>query len=175
MYCYNYYFYKQLKTFSESAGQKSPWYKFENVYTVDFAKKLRHELWDKEKTQEELMREHGFICVIKADDKYNAWIEKFKDKNPLVIYSMWDGYIDRKKGKEAYNQEWADFFAPYQKSGQFRNMHTSGHAAAQMIAEVIEAVNPQEAIIPMHTENAAGFQELEIRQELKDRCVYEQK
>ena len=162
MYCYNYYFYKQLKAFSETAGEKSPWYQFEDVYTIDFEKQLSHELWDKDKTQEELMREHGFLCVIKAEDKYNEWIEKFKEKNPLVIYSMWGGYIDKATGKDAYNKEWADFFAPYQESKQFRDMHTSGHATAKMIASVINAVDPQEEIIPMHTENVEGFKELRI-------------
>ena len=108
------------------------------------------------------MREHGFLCVIKAEDKYNEWIEKFKEKNPLVIYSMWGGYIDKATGKDAYNKEWADFFAPYQESKQFRDMHTSGHATAKMIASVINAVDPQEEIIPMHTENITGFRELDI-------------
>lgn len=167
MYCYNYYFYNQLKTFSHTAGKKAPWYQFKNVYTIDFDKTLSNELWDKDKTQEELMREHGFLCVIKAEDKYNEWIERFKDKNPIVIYSMWDGYISEEKGKEAYNKEWADFFKPYKESNQYRDLHTSGHATAKMIASVIQAVEPQEAIIPMHTENVEGFRELKIDNKYK--------
>lgn len=170
MYCYNYYLYKQIKTFSGAAGKKSPWYKFEDVYTVDFKKQLSHRLWDKNRSQEELMREHGFLCIIKADEKYNEWIERFKDKNPVVIYSMWDGYLQEKKQGEdnpAFNKNWADFFEPYKKSGQFKQMHTSGHATAKMLTDVINAVNPQKAIYPMHTENADGFRELEIRDELK--------
>lgn len=167
MYCYSYYFYKQLQTFSNTAGERSPWYQFKDVYTVDFEKQLSHKLWDKDKSQEEFMREYGFLCVIKPDEKYHEWIERFKDKNPLVIYSMWDGYIDVKKGKEAYNETWAQFFEPYKFSGQYRDMHTSGHATAKMIADVINVVDPQEEIIPMHTENMAGFKELDIREDLK--------
>lgn len=167
MYCYNYYFFNQLRTFSRIAGSHNPEYQFEHIYTVDFEKPLGHELWDEDKTQEELMREHGFLCVIKAEDKYNEWIERFKDKNPLVIYSMWDGYINKKKGKEAYNKEWADFFNPYKRSKQYRDLHTSGHATAKMIAEVINAVDPQEEIIPMHTENVKGFRELDIDERYK--------
>lgn len=163
MYCYNYYFYKQLKTFSKTAGRRSKRYIFKDIYTVDFQKQFSHELWDKDKTQEELMREHGFLCVIKADSRYNEWIEKFKDKNPLVIYSMWDGYIDKDKGKDAYKQEWYDFFRPYQESKQFRDLHTSGHATVKMIEDVIQAVDPQEEIIPMHTENVEAFKELIIK------------
>lgn len=172
MFCYNYYFYKQLQTFSNTAGERSPWYQFKGVYTVDFQKQLRHELWGENKSQEEFMREYGFLCVIKPDEKYHDWIERFKDKNPLVIYSMWDGYIDAKKGKDAYNGAWAQFFAPYKNSGQYRDMHTSGHATAKMIEDVIKAVDPQEAIIPMHTENTKGFRELDIKEEFKERiCV----
>lgn len=167
MYCYSYYLYKQLKTFSQTAGKRTSLYQFENIYTIDFDKQLSHELWDRDKTQEELMREHGFLCIIKAEDKYAEWIERFKDKNPLVIYSMWDGYIDKEKGKDAYNEKWADFFAPYIDSRQFMKLHTSGHATAEMIASVIEAVDPQEAIIPMHTENVAGFKELDIDERYK--------
>ena len=162
MYCYNYYFYKQLQTFSNTAGERSPWYQFKGVYTVDLEKQLSHKLWDEDKSQEEFMREYGFLCVIKPDEKYQDWIERFKDKNPLVIYSMWDGYIDVKKGKDAYNETWAKFFAPYKTSGQFRDMHTSGHATAKMIEDVIKAVDPKEEIIPMHTENVEGFRELKI-------------
>lgn len=162
MFCYNYYFYKQLQTFSNTAGKKSPWYQFKGVYTVDFEKKISHELWNENKSQEECMREYGFLCVIKPDEKYHKWIERFKDENPLIIYSMWDGYIDAKKGKDAYNGSWAQFFAPYKASGQYRDMHTSGHATAKMIEEIIKAVDPQEEIIPMHTENAKGFRELRI-------------
>lgn len=133
---------------------------FEKIYTVDFNKVLSNEIWDKDKTQEEVMREYGFLCIVKVEDKYAEWIERFKDKNPLVIYSLWNGYIDPKQ--DAYNEEWAAFFAPYIESGQFRDLHTSGHATADMIASVIKAVDPQEAIIPMHTENVAGFRELDI-------------
>jgi len=115
------------------------------------------------------------LCVIKAEEKYNEWIERFKDKNPLIIYSMWDGYINETKGKEAYNKEWADFLAPYIKSGQYRNLHTSGHATAKMIADVIEAVAPQKAIYPMHTENMVGFWELDISEEFKNRLIQGEK
>lgn len=36
-------------------------------------------------------------------------------------------------------------------------MHTSGHATWDVLAKVIKAVNPWEAILPIHTENAKGF------------------
>ena len=165
---YNYYFYNQLKTFSDLAEENRDDYQFDLIHTVDFDTPLGEDIWRKPKTQEELMRKHGFLCVIRADDKYHPWIERFKDKNPWVIYSMWDGYINKAKGKDAYNKEWADFFEPYIISEQFKDLHTSGHATAKMIAEVINAVDPQEEIIPMHTENVDGFMELDINEQYKN-------
>ena len=50
---------------------------------------------------------------------------------------------------------------------EVKHLHTSGHADAEMIAKMIEAVDPKEAIYPMHTENAAGFYELPISEKLK--------
>jgi len=166
-YCYNYYLYNQLKTFSNTAGEKSELYHFEEIYTVDFDKKRSWKVGDKPMTQEEWMRENGFLCIIKPEARFEEWIERFKDEKPLIIYSMWEGYLDSKH--KAYNKEWAEFFDKYKKSGQFYPLHTSGHASADMIAEVINAVDPQEEIIPMHTENAEGFKKLPIKEELKER------
>ena len=50
-----------------------------------------------------------------------------------------------------------------------KHLHTSGHADKGMLARIIEAVNPKEAIYPMHTEHAAGFYELDIRDTLKNK------
>jgi len=169
LYCYSPYLFKQLKTFSRIAGKRSPKYLFDQIHTIDFDAKLGEDIWGTPKTQEELMREHGFLCIIKSEEKYNEWIERFKDKNPVVIYSMWDGYINKDKGKDAFNKEWADFFEPYINNDQYKDLHTSGHATAKMIAAVIQAVDPQEEIIPMHTENIKGFKELDIKEEYLER------
>ena len=151
-YCYSHYLYQQLKTFSEIAGARSPLYQFENVFVAD---------------PDKLMQKQGFLCIVKPGERAAEWIERFRDKNPLVIYSLWEGYLNPEK--EACNQDWVDFFAPYKESGQFVDLHTSGHATPEMLARVIEAVEPQEAIIPMHTENAEGFKQLNISEELKER------
>lgn len=109
-YCYSHYLLVQLKDLSQIAGSKDPWYIIKNIYTVNLDMKLRHQLWDVPKTQEELMREHGFLCILKPGEKSAKWIERFQDKKPWVIYSMWKGYLDPKM--EAYNQEWAEIFCP---------------------------------------------------------------
>ena len=53
-------------------------------------------------------------------------------------------------------------------------MHTSGHATASLIAEVINAVEPKEVIYPIHTENARELEKLNIKEELGGRVYYEQ-
>jgi len=166
-YCYSDYLCEQLQLFSETAGKRSKKYIFKDAYPVMFRKMFRKHTWKRPMSQEDIMRRFGFLCIIKPTEKYAKWIERFADKKPLVVYSLWNGYL--KKNHPAYNKEWADFFEPYQKSKQFQDLHTSGHADPKMIAKIIEEVDPQEKIYPMHTEHAQGFLELDIREELKQR------
>lgn len=151
----------QLKIYQETAGAHTDLYDFKYAFPFSRVK-------EKFEKQEKMMRDNGFVMVIKAEEKYKKWIDKFADLKPVVIYSMWDGYLDPKR--EAYQKEWKEFLDYCEKiCGSYIPMHTSGHASAEALAKVIEAVEPQEAIIPIHTENAKGFYELEIREELKER------
>ena len=52
---------------------------------------------------------------------------------------------------------------------EVKRLHTRGHATADQLAQLIRAVNPKEAIYPIHTERAEGFGELDIPQELKEK------
>ncbi|HPU62555.1 MAG TPA: MBL fold metallo-hydrolase [Mobilitalea sp.] len=162
----NYYVYNQIRNFTEYAGsQTQGLYHFKTVYCVDWDFKL-----DKANmTQEEFMREKGFVIVIKADEGYKKWIERFADLNPKIIYSMWEGYLDPKM--KAYDKKLADFLKPYEPDRVLK-LHTSGHATTKCIEEVISAVNPNKAIIPIHTENKAAFTDLNISEDLKQRIVY---
>lgn len=94
----------------------------------------------------------------------------FLDLNPVIVYSMWDGYLD--SSKPAFNKAWDDFLKEQERKGaKVVHLHTSGHVDPDTIAEVIKAVSPREAIYPIHTENAEGFYALDIPQELKERVV----
>lgn len=170
-YCYSKYLLGQLATFTNTAGKHSDVYVFDKTYLVELEKLLYSTSWKEPKTQEKFMRENGFLCIIKPEERYAKWIEKFADLKPLVIYSMWDGYLNPKK--DAYNEEWASFFAPYIASGQFVQLHTSGHATPQSIARIIESVKPTKRIYPMHTGNAEEFKKLKIKDEYKERIVVE--
>lgn len=158
---------EQLNNFSNTAGEMTKLYDFQYAYAVRFNQKIP--LPQKTVTQQELMRDEGFLIIIKAEEKYKKWIDKFADLNPVVVYSMWKGYLDPKHN--AYNPEWKHFWDSCKNK---KIMHTSGHATADVLAAVIDAVDPQEAIIPIHTENARGFKDLNIREELKRRIKIEE-
>ena len=176
LYTYNSYFEKQLKTFSETAGSFSDVYQFHNVHKLDLYKELKTDRWTK--TQKELMEYTGFLAVIKPEEwceKYvDAFVEDYKagiiDEMPFLIYSMWDGYVD--KNHKAKKQKWIDFFdRQIAKGVEVKHLHTSGHATSEMIKNMIVAVDPQEAIIPIHTECKEAFMNLDISDELKRRIV----
>lgn len=177
LYTYNSYLKKQLKTFSGTAGSFSDVYQFYNVHKLDLDKKLKTDRWTK--TQKELMEYTGFLAVIKPEEwceKYiDTFVEDYKagmiDEMPVIIYSMWDGYVD--SNHTAKKQEWIDFLdRQIAKGVEVKHLHTSGHATAEMIKDMIIAVDPQEAIIPIHTECKEAFMDLDIGELLKSKIVY---
>lgn len=168
MYTHNSYYYQQLQTFSKHAGKYTPLYDLEKIYEVEFDKNLKSRYWKESKRQDEVMRERGFLMAIKAEDYCQGFIDHFIDEKDkmVIIYSMWDGYLD--KTRDAYKSSWGEFIEKQENNGiKVVHLHTSGHATAKLIGQVIEAVDPQEAIIPIHTENRDGFMELDIREDLK--------
>ena len=157
----NGYIIEQLDNFSRTAGKKSEHYNFKNKehFSPDsYSEKLKS-------TQEERMKENGFITIIKGEKKYEEWIERFSDWNPkpCLIYSMWEGYINPKC--DAYNPELAELCKKYNA----KHLHTSGHIYTKDLAEFIRTVNPEEAIIPIHTENQGGFNNLDMSEDLKNK------
>lgn len=84
----------------------------------------------------------GFCMFVRANNNHKAIMEKYKQYNPLVIYSMWGGYLKEK---------WW-FLEGYKISYK----HTSGHADRDAIKMVIDTVNPDK-VIPIHTEDPEEF------------------
>lgn len=107
------------------------------------------------------MRRNGFVAIVGEYDHYERVMDELADVNPEMIYSMWAGYLDPKR--DAYNEKLAEFCEKYHAFQK----HTSGHAYPEFLAQVITAVNPTQTIWPIHTENAEGFFELNISDELK--------
>ncbi len=179
LYTYNDYLATQLKTFSETAGAFSDVYQFKNVYKLEPDKELYSLKWKNSRTQKELMEITGFLAIIKPEDWCEKFIDPFiqdyKDKKidqmPVIIYSMWDGYVREynigQNGERIENnakkQKWIDFLKKQEAKGvEIRHLHTSGHASLQMLADVIKTVAPADEIRPIHTEHPEMFEMLDI-------------
>ncbi len=92
------------------------------------------------------------MCVRPSMKNY---LEKLSEKVPfdgaILFYSMWEGY------KEKENV--AAFLDFMKKKGvRVIDLHTSGHADGVTIQALIKRVTP-EYIIPVHTRNAAWFEQ----------------
>lgn len=106
--------------------------------------------------KDEELEEKGFVMLVRANsnpDKKSDF-EKLRDKfypsGGQIIYSMWDGYL-----KPPHDKRLLEFIG----GRDIVKLHTSGHADAKSIANVIETVNPK-IIIPMHTERAEEFSKI---------------
>ena len=150
----NYYVYDQILLYREAIDDKR--FKFWKTYKFESLNKYNPKLG---MTQPKYMREKGFLMLIGASPAYEKRINEFKDDNPLLIYSMWDGYI--KKGGDAYDENLGRLYHDWPKERR-EYLHTSGHATADDIRKMILTVKPQKYIIPIHTENPEGFDKLDI-------------
>ncbi len=116
------------------AGHRSSLYRFNKV--LYYSENLDDKMYDK-----------GFCMFVRCSHpEHKRIMEKYKDKNPVVIYSMWKGYLEQDNIKE--------FLDGYKRL----DMHTSGHADSDAIKMVIDTVKP-EIVIPMHTEVPEAFLE----------------
>lgn len=179
LYVYSEYYRTQLETFSDTAGSFVDAYQFHHVHRLDLDKKLKSPKWKTPMTQKALMEKTGFLAIIKPETRYEEFFEPFIEdykagiikEMPVIIYSMWDGYVE--EDNKAKKQEWIDFLKKQEEKGvEVLHLHTSGHASAKMLADVINAVAPEEEIRPMHTEHPKMFENLEIQEEYRKRIKY---
>lgn len=90
------------------------------------------------------------MCVRSSMLQYLRGLNKLMSfENGLLVFSMWNGYKQQPAMKR--------FIETCEGMGlKTINLHTSGHADPDTILALISKVNPTE-IIPVHTENAAWF------------------
>jgi len=101
------------------------------------------------------IEDHGFCMLVRANKAFKPLLDEYAPSpKTKVYYSMWKGYLDNKNS--AFNKSLSDFLAPY----KLKYLHTSGHADIETLCKVFGTVNPQEGIIPIHTEAPEKFQEL---------------
>ena len=95
--------------------------------------------------------------------------ERLPAEDTLLIYSMWDGYINEKVKKgENIVQDYLRILNLFKNK---KILHTSGHATAETLAKVCALVNPKKAIIPIHSEQSADFLKLDIPDSMKEKVI----
>lgn len=152
----NYYVFEQIKLYRETAGENDPAFKFWKTYPFENMNKYNPKLRMK---QPEFMKKNGFLMLIGTSDAYRKRIEFFKEQDPLLIYSMWGGYI--KKDADTYDEKLGALYHGWNPDRRV-DLHTSGHATADDIRRMILTVKPQKYILPIHTEKPEMFEKLDI-------------
>ena len=127
--------------FSETAGKKSACFDFGKIYTYS-EKNSKLKAW---------MLKEGFTMFIRASASFNKLLDSIlpilhMEEKPLLIYSMWNGYINRNDTK---NEEYVKLQKRFANVVQ---LHTSGHATIDVLRNICKQVNPRLAILPVHKE-----------------------
>lgn len=142
-----------LETVTNSGGRITDYYNFK--YALSYGANLL-----------ERMKSDGFCMLVRATPRFPEIMNQFPKTESLIIYSMWHGYIgDNVKHRK---QEYIDFMSGY----EYKELHTSGHATPEAIAEVCKTVCPKQYIIPIHSEAPARMSWLDIPDDLKDKIIY---
>ena len=110
--------------------------------------------------------------LVRATDKFNDYIEyllpKLDMKKTVFIYSMWSEYVN--PASKHANKKYIDLL---NKFSCVKHVHTSGHASVECLASVCNLANPSLGIIPIHSDNSSYYQNLPIREELKEKIITE--
>lgn len=149
-----------LEIFTQSAANFSSLFRFDKVYDFNPKnKKLIH--W---------MEGTGFCMFVRANDKFKDYYQtlasRLDPKDTVLIYSMWKEYIND-SGKYAI-QRYIEFVSMFPN---MEELHTSGHASPEFLAEVCNLVNPVLGIIPIHSENSASYSKLPIEEHLQQKIL----
>jgi ribonuclease J len=132
---------KQLDFVSGNHSHKSRFYDFGRV--MSYSPNLNGS-----------MEKRGFCMLIRRNDFFKQFLEKYNGRG-TIIYSMWDGYLSG----EAKNPGLIDFLAPF----QYEKLHTSGHAAPGVLAELYSVLKPKEGLIPIHSDSPERFEKIITR------------
>lgn len=105
-----------------------------------------------------LMDEKGFFFLGRTNYVTQKAIEYFP--NSLLIYSIWNGYLDRTH--PAFDKYKSDFINSALLDGcKMVNLHTSGHASINEIKKVC-GITKAKTVIPIHSEKPETLKELGI-------------
>ncbi len=149
----NYYVYDQIQLYRDVI--KDHRFGFKKTYKFESVNRYNPKLG---MTQPQYMEENGFLMLIGTSEAYKKRIDMFKKYDPLLIYSMWNGYLE--KSKSYYDKDLGNLFYGWPENRRELGYHTSGHATPKDIKKMIQTVDPKKSIIPIHTEHPEKFEEL---------------
>jgi ribonuclease J len=115
------------------------------------------------------MRKKGFVLISGVMQQAFALdlCEELDPSEVLFIYSSWDGYY-KDPEQVKVNPRYKMFRDAFQN---VVDIHTSGHADRKTIKQVIEAVNPKEAIIGIHKDKGQNLKSIELCEELQEKII----
>jgi ribonuclease J len=144
-----------------------------DIFTANTKFKFNNAHFYKHNHEEQfaLIKEKGFCMLIRSSKikPVQELLERLPAKETLLIYSMWDGYINEKvKNGDNIVQGYLDIWNLFENK---EKIHTSGHATAETLTKVCQLVNPKTAIIPIHSKHSADMLNLEMPAELKEKVI----
>lgn len=147
----SYYKYKQeLCNRLYHKHSKKPWQPH-RMYNLLLYKDYLHDK-NSYQRQDRCLRENGaviFVSGMNAAATVKKLWEKYKELQPLLIYSQWQGYI-KDENAEYYKEDLARLCAQYHTL----QLYTSGHASKKVIEEIIRLVDAQDYTAVIHSEKA---------------------
>jgi len=158
-----------LDIITKSAGidkRQSRLYNFERkkIYTYNDS--------DKHYKLHDYMNNQGFCMLIRPipfhkNPLFENALKRFP--NNLIIYSLWDGYLE--EGKPYANPDYIEFRNRAIENGsKFIPLHTSGHAYEEAIIDLCNIIRP-DTILPIHSEEPGRFEELRQSDDIKQGVV----
>ena len=115
------------------------------------------------------MRKKGFVLIsgVMQQTFVKELCEELDPSEVLFIYSSWDGYY-KDPEQVRVNPRYKMFRDAFQN---VVDIHTSGHADRKTIKQVIETVNPKEAIIGIHKDKGQTLESLNLSEEFMNKIV----
>ena len=131
-------------------GKNYDWLHFPDIVFVDMSRSLPKD---------------GFVIPVNLTmmGKVRSVLDQLNPAETFLIYSTWDGYY-KDPEQVAINPRYKAFREMFDN---VVNIHTSGHASQETLAQVITTINPKESIIGIHKDPDTSLKSLDIPIELK--------
>lgn len=122
-----------------------------------------------ENSKTHAMQKKGFVLItgVTHQSFVEELCENLDSSEVLFIYSSWDGYY-KDPEQVKVNPRYKMFRDAFQN---VVDIHTSGHADRKTIKQVIDTVNPKEAIIGIHKDKGQTLNSLDVSEDIKNKII----